>query len=208
MDRTHRHHEGFNRVDHPRRYGLDIRDDLGRRVNGVDGLMWSGSVSPWATYSYLESPRRCHDCALPDCERCRRIIREDMQPENIFHLRIFQGPVINHRLSSSAKISGFFCGLEEKLDGPLQLLPVLGKYHRRPQEHGHMCIMPTGMHYSPFPRLEINARCLVEGERIHVSPEPHHVPLVGPLQETYHPLATDIGPYSDAQRPESFGHEP
>ena len=79
-----------------------------------------------------------------------------------------EGPFLNHLLRT---LSGLFRRLKNKNNVPLELPSHFSEDHDGPEEHGHVGVVPAGMHHPRFLRLIGNLQFLPDREGIGVGPQ-------------------------------------
>ena len=67
-----------------------------------------------------------------------------MQAEHGFHRIAFEQSLFDHDAGAAFAL---FCGLEDHHDRTVKIA-MFGKVARRPEQHGRVTIMTTGMHLS------------------------------------------------------------
>jgi hypothetical protein len=100
-------------------------------------------------------------------------------------------------------------GLEDEAHRAVEV-PPLGQQPRGAQRHGHVAVVPAGMHAARIARgvgaALVRAHCLGDGQRIHVGPDADGAPAHAGLEAGHHARAADAPAYLQAQGLEDAGH--
>ena len=68
----------------------------------------------------------------------------------------------------------FLRGLKYEADFSAQAVPAVVKHFGRPQQHGHVAIMPAAVHSARMFGSESEPGLFVQGQAVHVGPEKQH----------------------------------
>ena len=98
------------------------------------------------------------------------MVSGDVESEYVVDLGIFHDSVFDHWFCSTPSAM-LFGRLEEKFHSALELVLMFDEKLGRSEEHGHVRIMPTRMHYSLDFGLKLDISHLIQGKSIHVRPE-------------------------------------
>ena len=148
-------------------------------------------MAAYSLYLYNKFIKRCHAAARYGHNSSRgQILRKYaayMSTEHCVH--IIHAAVIDHAFCSPASL--LIC-LKEKLYAAAELILMLIKHLCSAKEHGHMGIMPAGMHGTLVPGFIIHFIFLSDGQSIHISPESQRLSGLSSFYHGYKPAVMAV----------------
>ena len=142
IERTNRDHGGIMGINIARDDGLERQHNSRSSNNGVRRHVRQCAVSAQALYRHFNNINRSRNGPGPNGNLPRFITRNIMERENRIAGKALEQPLFDHALSP-AHI--FFGRLKNQVHCSIKI-QAFGQVARRPQQHGGVAVMATGMH--------------------------------------------------------------
>ena len=126
-----------------------------------------------------------------------------MEAELRFHRKTLEEAVVDHRRRAALALLG---RLEQKINGAVEL-GIAAQVGRRPQQHGRVAVVATGMHPAGVARVVVKIVFLLDRQRVHVGTQADGSRTRAGAQHTDHSGLADAAVGFDAQRFEPRGHQ-
>src|SRR5205807_1281207 len=170
MYRSDGDYDGLHGIDHSARHTLQSDNHLSGHIDWIYRFMWRGSMTPLSDYSDLERVKGCGEGTRSEAEDAGVVVSGNVEPEYVVDLGILHDSVFDHWFCSTSSAM-FLGGLEEEFHGALELVFMIGEKFCGSEEHGYVCIMSTGVHYSFDFGLELDISHLIQWKSIHIRPK-------------------------------------
>ena len=154
--------------------GVDLGQghmNVSRGGDGVDSQVGHGTVAALALDGDLILVAGSHATAAVHNQH--NAVRHGHASHGVDHHGGVHMGILQHASLDAVlrALQRFLAGLEQQLDGTLKLILMLLQQLGGAQHHGRMGIMAAGMHLAGIFRGEIHFRFLLNGQRVHISPD-------------------------------------
>lgn len=160
-------HGAFQRVDLAADEGLQRADQLCRRHGRVVRLMGRSAVSALSVQLHRPRVGTGHHRPRAPAQHARRQRAPQVHAENRVDA-VKRAPVFYHGPRALHEFGRFLRGLEDQPHRAAQLRSRLAEYPRRAQQHGHVAVVPAGVHDAGALRRKRQARLLRDRQRVDV----------------------------------------
>ena len=126
-----------------------------------------------------------------------------MHAEDRIHGKQLEQAVFDHFTRATP---AFFGGLKNEIHGAVEVF-VLGQVLRRSQEHGHMAVVPTGVHLAGVLAGVGELVELLHGQRVHVSAQTDGARAAAVFEDAHHACLAQAPVDGDAPLGEFLGDQ-
>ena len=152
--------------------------------------MGHGPMSALAENFQIKPIHGSQERAGPDTNGTLGNFGPHVAADGIVNLGIFHDAFIDHGFGATGPFLG---RLKHEFNGSSKFIPDFIKHGGRPQPHGHVGIMPAGMHHSVMGGRKLQTGFLLKQKGIHVGPDQQRRPGSAGIQQTHHAKLSNAG---------------
>ena len=197
--------------NHARIHGLFVAADDGlKRLHHLAGhghrvhpVVRQRGVAALAVDGDLKLVARRHDRACTHGKLAHAQAWPVVHAKHRVHGKQLEQAVFDHFTRATP---AFFGGLKNEIHGAVEVF-VLGQVLRRSQEHGHMAVVPTGVHLAGVLAGVGELVELLHGQRVHVSAQTDGARAAAVFEDAHHACLAQAPVDGDAPLGEFLGDQ-
>ena len=203
MHRTHGDHRRLQGVGVARHHGLQGHDDGRCGHHRVGGPVRHGPVPAHAVQGDGGVIGRGHHGASPEDQLPLGVAGHVVHGKNCIARKLLEQAVLHH-LQGTA--TAFFGGLEDEVQRAVKAA-FFRQALRGGQQHGGVAVVAAGVHHAVVAAAPVGPGGFVDGQRIHVGPQPQPLARCAAHQLADHARATQAGGHAIAPAAQLLGHQ-